>query len=91
MIGNFREIFFPTPEEEKECRRRYADIIRLMIKEKACCTCKHYVVVHGYHPGFVTGGDAECDTGRIPIETCFKYELGGDMVSELEELERGSK
>lgn len=88
MMGDFRRTFHPTPEEERETFRKIAEIIRDCIMEKACCTCKHYNIIPGYHPGFVTGGDCDCDTGRCPIETCEEYELDPEELERLRECEK---
>lgn len=92
MMPDLRRIFRPTPEEEQEDFRRLARVIRFCIEIKACCTCKHYIVIPGYHPGFVTGGDCGCDTGRCPIETCEEYELDPKELEKVRECEsRGGK
>lgn len=72
---SFRRIFNPTPEEQAEDHHKYMKIHQKNIEMKACCTCIHYIIVPGCHPGFVTGADEDCDTGRCPIQTCEDYEL----------------
>lgn len=87
-MNKLRRVFCPTPEEDREDYRHLAAIIRDCIKRRACCTCVHYVEVPGYHPGFVTGGDEDCDTGRCPIETCEEYKLNPEELDKLHKAER---
>ena len=72
---SFRRAFNPTPEEIELATQKYAEIHRENIKKKSCCTCTHYVTKPGCHPGFVTGADEACDTGRCPNKTCEDYAL----------------
>lgn len=88
MMADFRRIFHPTPEEQQEDYRKFAAVMRQGVNEKWCTSCVHFISVPGYHPGFVTGADADCDTGRCPIETCEDYSLDEEYVNELEHLER---
>lgn len=80
MGFNLRRIFNPTPEEQEEDWVRYIEICKQNIKDKRCCTCAHCYDVPGYHPGFVTGGEIDCDLGRCPIETCENYELNKELL-----------
>lgn len=91
MMSDFRRTFSPTVEEQREDQKRYAAILRNVIEKKACCVCRHYHIIPGYHLGFVTGGDEECDTGRCPIETCVEYEFDEDILKKIEALENTKK
>lgn len=86
-MNKLRRIFNPTPEEEREDYRKYAAILRERIKNRVCSTCIHYIAIPGYHPGFVTGADEDCDTGRCPIQTCEEYKLDPKEVDELHRIE----
>jgi len=87
-VNKLRRVFCPTPEEEREDFRNLAAIIRNNIKNRVCGTCVHYITVPGYHPGFVTGADEDCDTGRCPIATCEEYKLNPEELDNLHEAER---
>ena len=80
---DFRRAFHQTREEQEEDRRRYMEACQKAIERKACCTCVHHISVSGYHLGFVTGADEDCELGRCPVETCKDYELdSADFVNE---------
>lgn len=79
MVNNFRRIFCPTLEEQKEDFERYQKIHDELVKEKGCCTCKYCVHVRHY-PNFVTGEECECtaglkcDTVLFSVSNCSKWE-----------------
>lgn len=81
-MNRLRRVFNPTPTEQHKDMLRYTNIVHELIEQKSCSTCIHYVIIPGFHPGFVTGADAECSTGRCPIDICENYKL----LQELEKL-----
>ena len=80
MGFSLRRVFNPTSEEQEEDKRKLAEACQYNIERKACCTCVHCFDVPGYHPGFVIGGEMDCDLGRCPIETCADYELNKEIL-----------
>lgn len=86
-MNKLRRIFNPTVAEQRKDNHWLAKLIRENIKRKACSTCIHYIAVPGYHPGFVTGADEDCDTERCPIETCEDYKLNPSELDRIRELE----
>lgn len=79
MICDFRRIFCPTLEEQKEDFERYKKLHDELAKKKGCSTCKYCVRVRHY-PGFVTGEECECiaglecDTVLFSVSNCPKWE-----------------
>jgi len=85
-MNRLRRIFDPTPAEQYEDKLRCANIVRELIEQRNCSTCIHYVVIPGFHPGFVTGADEECCKGRCPIDSCESYRLNPLHTKLLQEL-----
>ena len=74
-MNMLRELFSADPEAESIKNAR--EIIAQAYAEEACCTCKSYIPVDPYLPGFVSAFP-ECRHGGLAMKHCDKYEKRDD-------------
>lgn len=60
MIGNFQQVFCPTPEQLKEQDERIQKIIQRSIDNHDCYYCKHARLEDRYDHGYYAGKESWC-------------------------------
>lgn len=78
MMGNFKEVFAPTPEQKRKRKEMYESIKNQAYAEKWCCTCQNYIPVDESLPGFITAFP-ECKRGGSATETCESYKSNNEV------------